>query len=859
MTAAIPAEPRTRRWLVLREHPVTRFALPVVVFALALGLLHRLSHEIHPHDLRAALADARPGAIARAIGLTLLAFTGIALYDVFATRAVAPGKVPAPVAAAAGAAGSAISNLIGFTYLTGTAVRYRIYAGYGLDIGAVAAVLSFAWSALWTGFLLLLGLALVLFPHSLAGLLPVSGPTEIALGLAGLGLYLGFLLFLRRGPRRLHILGTDIGLPSPGQSAALTGAALVDIAASATALYVLLPADLGIGPAGFFAVYVAAIVLAIVSHAPGGIGVFEATLLAGLGAGGRADVLAALVLYRLVYTALPFVLAAIALAVAEIVSRRRALTPVILQVRSVVRPLVPLLSAAVALAAGSVLLLSGNLPAVGARLDVLARVLPLGAVELSHLAGSVAGVLLLVVARGLYRRLYRAWLTALILLGVGVVASLAKGIDIEEAVIVAGAAAILIVFRGSFHRVDRAAPLHLGFGWFASIAVLFATLTWIGLFAFKHVEYRDALWWQVSWAGDASRFLRASLAGAVVLAALALNSLIGARGRRHLPEPIPDAVRRLVAESPSAQANLALLGDKSFLVDPEGRAFLAFADTGHSLVSANEPVGEKAAARALLWEFRELADREGKQAVFYGVSQSFVPSYLDMGFEVVKFGEVARVGLTAFTLDGPAMKDFRYARGRVARDGYRFEIVPAADIAAILPDLKRVSDAWLAHKAGREKGFTIGAFDPAYLANFDTAVLRAPETGEIVAFANLLRGAQVELSVDLMRYHPDGPKVAMDALFAELMLWGKAQGFRQFNLGAAPFSGSASHALASRWQRLGGFVFEHGEDFYHFEGLRTFKEKFAPDWAPNYIVAQRGLGVARAFIDANALISGGKD
>ncbi|MCB1347757.1 MAG: oxacillin resistance protein FmtC, partial [Maritimibacter sp.] len=112
-------------------------------------------------------------------------------------------------------------------------------------------------------------------------------PTEIALGLAGLGLYLGFLLFLRRGPRRLHILGTDIGLPSPGQSAALTGAALVDIAASATALYVLLPADLGIGPAGFFAVYVAAIVLAIVSHAPGGIGVFEATLLAGLGAGGR--------------------------------------------------------------------------------------------------------------------------------------------------------------------------------------------------------------------------------------------------------------------------------------------------------------------------------------------------------------------------------------------------------------------------------------------------------------------------------------------------------------------------------------------------------------------------------------------
>ncbi|MCB1331532.1 MAG: oxacillin resistance protein FmtC, partial [Maritimibacter sp.] len=108
-------------------------------------------------------------------------------------------------------------------------------------------------------------------------------------------------------------------------------AALLDIAASAAVLYVLLPPDLAGNPAGFFVVYVAAIVLAIASHAPGGIGVFEATVLAGLGGGGRADALAALLLYRLVYTALPFALAALALAGAEIVSRRRVLTPKLAQ------------------------------------------------------------------------------------------------------------------------------------------------------------------------------------------------------------------------------------------------------------------------------------------------------------------------------------------------------------------------------------------------------------------------------------------------------------------------------------------------------------------------------------------------
>ncbi|MCB1356826.1 MAG: bifunctional lysylphosphatidylglycerol flippase/synthetase MprF [Maritimibacter sp.] len=855
MTATTP-DTRVRRWLGLLDHPLARAALPVAVFGLALVLLHSVSREIHPGDVRAALAATRPDRVALGIGFTALAFIGIALYDVFATRAVAPGQVPAPVAAAAGATGSAISNLLGFTYLTGAGVRYRIYAGYGLDIVAVAAVLSTVWSALWTGFLLLLGVVLLLFPHGTIGVLPLSALAERLIGLGCLAALAGYLLFLSFGPRRIRVFGNAVGLPSPRQSLALTGAALVDIAASAAVLYVLLPPDLAGNPAGFFTIYVAAIVLAIASHAPGGIGVFEATVLAGLGASGRADALAALVLYRLVYTALPFALAALALAGGEIVSRRGALTPKLALIRSVVRPMVPFLSAAVALAAGSVLLISGNLPAVGDRLKALETFVPLGAVELSHLAGSVAGVLLLVVARGLYRRLYSAWATALVLLGVGFVASLGKGIDVEEALVAAAAAAILVVFRRAFHRVDRAAPLHIGPGWFAAIAVLFAALTWIGLFAYKHVEYRDALWWQVTWAGDASRFLRASLAGAVVLAALALNSLLGARGRRHRPEPIPDAVRRLIADSPDAQANLALLGDKSFLVDPEERAYLAFADTGRSLVSANDPVGETGAAQALLWEFRELADREGKRAVFYGVSERFLPSYLDMGFDVVKFGEVARVDLTGFTLDTPAMKDFRYARNRAQRDGYSFEVLPAADLPAVLPEIRRVSDAWLAHKEGREKGFTIGAFDAAYLANFDTAVLRAPGTGEIVAFANLLRGAGVELSVDLMRYRPDGPKVAMDALFAEIMLWAAARGFACFSLGAAPFSGTETHALASPWQRIGSFVFEHGEAFYHFEGLRSYKQKFAPTWSPNYLACERGLGVVRAFLDANSLISG---
>ncbi|WP_370320406.1 bifunctional lysylphosphatidylglycerol flippase/synthetase MprF [Oricola sp.] len=850
-------ETRFRRLIRIADNRILRTVFPLAVVAIAIAVLHHLSREVSLSELRADIVDAPARPLLLAVLFTAISFVALSLYDVIAVRYVAPGRVPVPAAAAAGAAGYALSNLLGFSYVTGTAARYRIYSGFGLDVGQIALLLAFSWSAFWLGLALAVGGLLAFHPDGLATLLPIPAHLDRLVGLAVLVLLAALFLRLRFGREKLSLFGITIKLPRLREAAELTGASVIDISASALVLYVLLPTDLVPSVPYFFVVYIAALALGILSHAPGGIGVFEATVLAALGAGGRSDALAALLLYRVVYTGLPFLVAVIGLSIVEIGSHRERITPAIRIAYKIVRPVVPMIAGGIALLSGVVLLVSGNLPTVGERLSILEKSLPLGVVELSHLAGSVAGVMLLIVARGLYRRLYRAWLVTMGLLGAGFVASLAKGIDIEEATLLALGALFLWLFRHSFYRVRGAAPLHLGLGWFLSVAALFVALTWLGFFAYKHVEYRDALWWQVSWHGDASRFLRASLAGAVVLAATALGSLIGASVRRHKPEPIPDVVRKLVAESSSAEASLALLGDKSFLVDPGGRAFISFADTGGALVTKGDPVGEEAAGRDILWQFREMADREGKRPVFYAVSSKYVSTFLDMGLTVVKFGEIASVDLTGFTLDVPAMRDFRQAHNKAAREGCVFEIVPAADVPHLLGDLKRVSDAWLARKQGQEKGFALGFFDAAYLGNFDHAVLREGEGGRIVAFANLMQGAREELSIDLMRYDPDGPKFAMDALFAGIMLWGKAQGFRWFNLGAVPFSGAETNALASVWQRLGGFVYEHGETMYHFEGLRSFKEKFQPDWAPNYIACQDGLGVARAFMDANLLISGG--
>ncbi len=344
----------------------------------------------------------------------------------------------------------------------------------------------------------------------------------------------------------------------------------------------------------------------------------------------------------------------------------------------------------------------------------------------------------------------------------------------------------------------------------------------------------------------------------MIVGVVAVNSLFG----REIPTPvrteIPEVVERLVMECEDTESQISLTGDKQFLISPDQTAFIAYADTGNALISKGKPVGDETAGRQLIWQLREMADREGKLCAFYSVSTKYLPTFLDLGLSILKIGEVARVPLRDFSLDGKSRKRFRQARNRAEREGYVFEIIPKENLAPVLPELRSISDHWLAQKAGAEKGFALGGFDDQYLSYFDHAVLRDGKTGKIMAFANLFQGGnKSELSLDLMRYEPDSPSFVMDALFAEMMNWGSQQGFHWFSLGAAPFSGIENRQLASLWNRIGGFVYEHGEQFYHFEGLRAFKQKFDPEWSPNYLASPGGLAAPRILYEVNILISGG--
>nr|WP_152467019.1 bifunctional lysylphosphatidylglycerol flippase/synthetase MprF [Sulfitobacter sp. THAF37] len=845
------------RVLNVIDSPAFRIAIPLAIGIIAVVVLHKLASHVRWQDVKADLAAAQPTVLLAALGSTVLSFAGISAYDFLAMRVAAPGRMPAHVPLVAGAAGYAVSGLLGASYLTGTAVRYRVYSAFGLDLVTITAIVGIAWSGFLSALVLGFGALLTLHAAGLRPLAHVAPAYQTALGVILLAVWGGYLIWLASGKKRVRSGDLTLDLPKPVQACGLTLAGVLDFCGAAMTLYVLLPADLAPSLPVFAVVFIMAIGIGLLSHAPGGLGAFEATIIAGLGASGRSDVLASLLIYRLVYTLLPFAVAALGLAGAAALAHHGRLKATSSVLWRALKPVVPILAAALALFAGVTLLVSGSLPADGTRLAILRDILPLSVIEVSHLAGSLAGALLVVVAAGLYRKLYRAWLFAMALIGVGIVVWLAKGLDWVEAASMTAILTMLGLMRPAFYRAEDVSVFRLDRRWILSVLMLGAAVFWIGLFAYDHVDYRNDLWWQFSWNGDAPRFLRASLLVAVVLSAVVVNSLISHRPTARQPQEIPDVVRRLVAESKGTEANIALTGDKLFLVSRDETAFIAYADTGTSLIAKGDPVGNETSGQALIWALRERAYRAGKRAAFYSVSRAYLPTYLDLGLSILKIGEVARVDLRRFTLDGSRRKDLRQARNRAARDGFVFAVVPRAGVATILPELRHISDAWLARKHGREKGFALGAFTESYMRNFDVAVLKDPE-GRIVAFANLFRGAdRHEISVDLMRYLPDAPHFAMDALFAELMLRGAAEGYRWASLGGAPFAGVENRALAPLWNRIGGFIFEHGEHFYRFEGLRAYKEKFDPVWSSSYLACQGGLAAPKILYEVNVLVSGG--
>lgn len=844
-----------------------RRAAPVLLgaalFALGLYALYHLLKPVNPADVAAQIRATPITALAAALAATVIGYVALIFYDWFGLRFI--GKtLDRRIVALGGFLGYAFGNTIGVSVISGGAVRYRIYSAVGLNAFEVAAVSGYIAVALGTG-LTLVGLAaLAIHPGAVGALLPYATLTIQGVATLATALLVGLIIWLSTTQRSVGIRGHALRLPPLADLGGQLVVTLIDIAAASFALWVLLPAgkpDYTI----FIAVYAVATMIGVLSHVPGGVGVFETVVLGALPASVPvSDAAAALLLFRLVYYLVPFALAFLLVALNEIrlasgfggrlLTRAPALQPAF----ATLHGFSPGLVAAVAFGFGVWLLLITMLPSVRAEAMSEGDLVGVLLLEGGTLASAIAGVALIIVSHGLARRVSSAWWFALGALLAGAVASLLNDFGFANAAFLAAGALLLLPFRKAFDRPGQLTSGVFEIAWFATVFGAVAAAAVFFFFIHKAVPYSNDLWSEFSRNSNTPRALRAGLAATALLFFFGIYLLIRPVRMGQPLEPEPEALSRaaaLCAGAEDPQAWLSQTGDKQFLFSETGNAFLMYGVRGASWIALGDPVGDPADYQALVWSFADQAARANARPVFHEVSAGTLALWVELGLTLHKIGEEAVVRLADFTLAGGRFKAMRAAMNKRQRDGYEFALLAAPHDAALIEDLRLISDAWLGGKTGREKGFSVGRFDPGYLSRFDIAVLR--KEGRIIAFANILEGlGGQKVTVDLMRYLPEEASGLMEYMFLSLIEHYRSKGAQEFSLGMAPLSGLSERSVSRSWNRFGRLIYRHGGAFYNFEGLRAFKQKFHPEWRPRYLALPPNVSPMRAMGDVALLIAG---
>ncbi len=320
--SGLPHKPNLRSWLASfsakhggedhkRRRTIATYvgaSFSLIIAALAIFvLIHTLAH-LNPGELRAAFAATQNSQILAALGLTAVSFLALTGYDGVALLQLRQ-RVPYTTTALASFTSYAICFTLGFPLITAGTVRFWIYSQAGISAAKIASLTIIAGVTYWLGMVLILGIGLVFRAGMISQIDHLEPQINMLLGLGAIGALIAYLVWVSIEHRWTHIQGFKLELPGFKLTLAQVVLGVIDLCSAAGVLYVLLPEPRGIDFFTFAAVYVFACALGIASYAPGGIGVFEATMLKVLPVPSQEGLLASLLLFRIIYYLIPFVLA----------------------------------------------------------------------------------------------------------------------------------------------------------------------------------------------------------------------------------------------------------------------------------------------------------------------------------------------------------------------------------------------------------------------------------------------------------------------------------------------------------------------------------------------------------------------
>jgi uncharacterized membrane protein YbhN (UPF0104 family) len=291
--------------------------LSIAIVTVAFVELYKMLSDIDVDDVMDALHGTPPTHILLAGLFVAAAYFTLTFYDLFALRTVGRSGVPYRIAALSAFTSYSVGHNVGASVFTGGAVRYRIYSAWGLDAIDVAKVCFVAGLTFWLGNAAVLGLGITYAPQAATAIDQLPPWFNRIVAMVVLCILVGYVSWVWRKPRSVGRHGWVVTLPSGPSTLLQIGIGILDLSFCALAMWILMPAEPHIGFVTLAVVFVSATLLGFASHAPGGLGVFDAAMLTGLWQFDKEQLVAGLLLFRLLYYLVPFALAVVVLGVRE--------------------------------------------------------------------------------------------------------------------------------------------------------------------------------------------------------------------------------------------------------------------------------------------------------------------------------------------------------------------------------------------------------------------------------------------------------------------------------------------------------------------------------------------------------------
>jgi glycosyltransferase 2 family protein len=296
--------------------------LSLTIIAVAVVVLYHILREIDPDELIDAIEGTNWRTFLIAGLFVAAGYLTLTFYDLFALRTIGRPEVPYRVAALAGFTSYAVGHNVGASVFSGGAVRYRIYSGWGLSVIEVTKICFVAGLTFWLGNATVLGLGILQAPQAARALDQLPLWTNRLLAIVILALLAAYVAWVWVKPRVIGREGWQVTLPGGPLTLLQIAIGIVDLACCAAAMYMLVPDEPNLGFVTVAVIFVAATLLGFASHAPGGLGVFDAAMLVALWQFDKEDLLGGLLLFRLLYYIVPFVLSLAVLGTREILLSR---------------------------------------------------------------------------------------------------------------------------------------------------------------------------------------------------------------------------------------------------------------------------------------------------------------------------------------------------------------------------------------------------------------------------------------------------------------------------------------------------------------------------------------------------------